>query len=85
MFAFIFGGISRLFHKWDAVCIDNHVFRLHYRGTVIIFLAAIALVSGYSVMIIMLIFMIIVMVMKAIMIIALDIFLVVIALLKYDH
>ena len=45
MFAFIFGGISRLFHKWDAVCIDNHVFRLHYRGTVIIFLAAIALVS----------------------------------------
>ena len=50
MFAFIFGGISRLFHKWDAVCIDNHVFRLHYRGTVIIFLAAIALVSGYSVL-----------------------------------
>ena len=81
MFAFIFGGISRLFHKWDAVCIDNHVFRLHYRGTVIIFLAAIALVSCYLVMIIMLI----VMVMKAIMIIALDIFRVVIALLKYDH
>ena len=81
MFAFIFGGISRLFHKWDAVCIDNHVFRLHYRGTVIIFLAAIALVSCYVVMIIMLI----VMVMKAIMISALDIFLVVIALLKYDH
>ena len=64
MFAFIFGGISRLFHKWDAVCIDNHVFRLHYRGTVIIFLAAIALVSCYVVMIIMLI----VMAMKAIMI-----------------
>ena len=84
MFAFIFGGISRLFHKWDAVCIDNHVFRLHYRGTVIIFLAAIALVSCV-VMIMMLIVMIIAMVMKAIMISALDIFLVVIALLKYDH
>jgi len=46
MFTFIFGGISRLFHKWDAVCIDNHVFRLHYRGTVIIFLAAIALITS---------------------------------------
>jgi len=46
MFAFIFGGISRLFHKWDAVCIDNHVFRLHYRATVIIFLAAIALITS---------------------------------------
>merc|ERR1711994_1103163 len=46
MFAFIFGGISSLFHKWDPVCIDNHVFRLHYRGTVIIFLAAIALITS---------------------------------------
>merc|ERR1712179_603833 len=34
------------YHKWDAVCIDNHVFRLHYRGTVIIFLAAIALITS---------------------------------------
>jgi len=46
MFSFIFGGISSLFHKWDEVCIDNHVFRLHYRGTVIIFLAAIALITS---------------------------------------
>jgi len=46
MFPFIFGGVSRLFHKWDSVCIDNHVFRLHYRGTVIILLAAIGLVTS---------------------------------------
>lgn len=46
MFTFIFGGISSLFHKWDSVCIDNHVFRLHYRVSVIIFLAAIALVTS---------------------------------------
>jgi len=46
MFAFIFGGISSLFHKWDVVCIDNHVFRLHYRATVIIFLAAICLITS---------------------------------------
>jgi len=46
MFAFIFGGISSLFHKWDIVNIDNHVFRLHYRGTVIVFLAAISLITS---------------------------------------
>ena len=45
MFNFIFGGISGLFHKWDIVCIDNHVFRMHYRGSVIIFLGAMSLVS----------------------------------------
>jgi len=44
MFNFIFGGISGLFHKWDIVCIDNHVFRMHYRGSVIIFLGAMSLV-----------------------------------------
>lgn len=41
----IFGSVSGLFHKWDKACIDNHIFRLHYRGTVIIILAATALVS----------------------------------------
>jgi hypothetical protein len=46
MFVFIFGGISSLFHKWDLVCIDNHVFRLHYRVSVVIFLAAISLVTS---------------------------------------
>jgi len=46
MFAFIFGGIAGLFHKWDLACIDNHIFRLHYRVTVIILLAAIALVTS---------------------------------------
>jgi len=46
MFTFIFGGISGLLNKWDSVCIDNHVFRLHYRVSVIIFLIAIALVTS---------------------------------------
>jgi len=46
MFAFIFGGIAGLFHKWDLACIDNHIFRLHYRATVIIMLTAIALVTS---------------------------------------
>ena len=45
MFDLIFGSISGLFHKWDEACIDNHIFRLHYRGSVIILLAAIALVT----------------------------------------
>lgn len=45
MFDMIFGSVSGLFHKWDKACIDNHIFRLHYRGTVIIILAATALVS----------------------------------------
>jgi hypothetical protein len=45
MFTFIFGSIAGLFHKWDLACIDNHIFRLHYRATVIILLTAIALVS----------------------------------------
>lgn len=46
MFAFIFGGVSRLFNKWDTAVIDNHVFRLHYRFSVIILLAAIGLVTS---------------------------------------
>jgi len=46
MFDLIFGSISGLFHKWDEACIDNHIFRLHYRGSVIILLAAIALVTS---------------------------------------
>lgn len=46
MFAFIFGGIASLFHKWDSACIDNHIFRLHYRASVIILLTAIALVTS---------------------------------------
>eukprot|EP00092_Neocalanus_flemingeri_P107805 GFUD01138372.1.p1 GENE.GFUD01138372.1~~GFUD01138372.1.p1 ORF type:complete len:389 (-),score=45.92 GFUD01138372.1:101-1267(-) len=46
MFTFIFGGIATLFHKWDAACIDNHIFRLHYRASVIIMLTAIALVTS---------------------------------------
>jgi len=46
MFAFIFGSIAGLFHKWDLACIDNHIFRLHYRATVIIMLTAIALVTS---------------------------------------
>ena len=45
MFDLIFGSISGLFHKWDSACIDNHIFRLHYRASVIILLAAIALVN----------------------------------------
>ena len=45
MFDLIFGSVSGLFHKWDVVCIDNHIFRLHYRASVIILLAAIALVN----------------------------------------
>ena len=45
MFDMIFGSVSGLFHKWDKACIDNHIFRLHYRGTVIIILAATALVT----------------------------------------
>jgi len=46
MFIFIFGGVARLFHKWDSAVIDNHVFRLHYRMSVIILLAAIGLVTS---------------------------------------
>lgn len=46
MFVFIFGGVARLFHKWDSAVIDNHVFRLHYRMTVIILLSAIGLVTS---------------------------------------
>lgn len=46
MFDMIFGSVSGLFHKWDKACIDNHIFRLHYRGTVIIILAATALVTS---------------------------------------
>ena len=45
MFTLVFGAVSGLFHKWDSACIDNHIFRLHYRGSVIILLAATALVS----------------------------------------
>merc|ERR1711953_681846 len=43
MFDLIFGSVSGLFHKWDSACIDNHIFRLHYRASVIILLGAIAL------------------------------------------
>jgi len=46
MFALIFDSVSGLFHKWDVACIDNHIFRLHYRASVIILLAAIALVTS---------------------------------------
>ena len=45
MFDLIFGSISGLFHKWDEACIDNHIFRLHYRASVIILLGAIAMVT----------------------------------------
>ena len=45
MFDLIFGSVSGLFHKWDVACIDNHIFRLHYRASVIILLAAIAMVN----------------------------------------
>ena len=45
MFSLVFGAVAPLFHKWDSACIDNHIFRLHYRATVIILLAAGALVS----------------------------------------
>ena len=45
MFDLIFGSVSGLFHKWDSACIDNHIFRLHYRASVIILLGAIALVT----------------------------------------
>ena len=45
MFAFIFSGVSGLFHKWDTACIDNYIFRLHYRVSVIVLLTAVALVS----------------------------------------
>ena len=48
MFTFIFGSIAGLFHKWDLASIDNHIFRLHYRATVIILLTAIALVRFYT-------------------------------------
>jgi len=46
MFDLIFGSVSGLFHKWDSACIDNHIFRLHYRASVIILLGAIALVTS---------------------------------------
>jgi len=46
MFDLIFGSVSGLFHKWDVACIDNHIFRLHYRASVIILLAAIAMVTS---------------------------------------
>jgi len=46
MFDFIFGGIGNLFNKWDSAIIDNHVFRMHYRGTFILLLSAILLVSS---------------------------------------
>ena len=45
MFDLIFGSVSGLFHKWDSACIDNHIFRLHYRASVIILLASIAMVT----------------------------------------
>jgi len=45
MFTLIFGSVSRLFHKWDTAAIDNHIFRLHYRSSVIILLAAICVVT----------------------------------------
>ena len=47
MFSLVFGAVSGLFHKWDTACIDNYIFRLHYRVTVIILLAATALVSRF--------------------------------------
>jgi len=46
MFAFIFSGVSGLFHKWDTACIDNYIFRLHYRVSVIVLLTAVALVTS---------------------------------------
>jgi len=46
MFSLVFGAVAPLFHKWDSACIDNHIFRLHYRATVIILLAAGALVTS---------------------------------------
>jgi len=46
MFDLIFGSISGLFHKWDSACIDNHIFRLHYRASVIVLLGSIAMVTS---------------------------------------
>lgn len=46
MFDFIFGGIGGLFNKWDAAIIDNNVFRMHYRNTLLLLLSAIFLVSS---------------------------------------
>ena len=46
MYTLIFGSVSGLFHKWDLATIDNHIFKLHYRATVIILLSAAALVGG---------------------------------------
>jgi len=46
MFDLILGSISGLFHKWDSACIDNHIFRLHYRASVIVLLGAIAMVTS---------------------------------------
>jgi len=46
MYTLIFGSVSGLFHKWDLATIDNHIFKLHYRATVIILLSAAALVTS---------------------------------------
>ncbi|XP_023324987.1 innexin inx2 [Eurytemora carolleeae] len=40
-----FGDVT-LFLKFDTVCIDNHVFKLHYKATVIILVIASLLVTG---------------------------------------
>lgn len=46
MFNWVFGSVSGLFGKWDSACIDNHVFRLHYRASFIICLAGSLLVTS---------------------------------------
>jgi hypothetical protein len=46
MYGWIMGSVGGLVGKWDKACIDNHVFRLHYRASFIICLASSLLVTS---------------------------------------
>jgi len=41
----VFGSVKALM-KLDSVCIDNNVFRLHYKGTVVVLVAFSLLVTS---------------------------------------
>lgn len=44
----LFSDIKSMFLKFDAIWIDNSVFRLHYKGTVIVFAIASLLVTSHQ-------------------------------------
>jgi len=46
MYDLIFGDVAGKIGKWDSANIDNHVFRLHYRASFLIFIAGSLLVTS---------------------------------------